>query len=234
MRVAVKVISGTLYPRTMVTGVLIDWGGVLTTGLSDSIARWIAADRIDADRYYTVMRGMIDHAYRGGAGENAGENIVHALERGELDGAAFERDLAARLLTVDGVPPVAEGLLERMFAGFDRVEAMYDMLRDVRAGGLKTCLLSNSWSNTYPRDDWDEIFDAVVISGEVGMRKPEPRIYRHALDRIGLSGPECVFIDDIEANIVAAREFGIAGVHHRDAATTIAELEPLLRLTLRK
>ncbi|GAA2851810.1 hypothetical protein GCM10020220_046410 [Nonomuraea rubra] len=220
----------TLYPRTMVTGVLIDWGGVLTTSLSDSIARWIAADRIDADRYYTVMREMIDHAYRGGDGES----VVHALERGELDGAAFERDLAARLLTLDGVPPVAEGLLERMFAGFERVEAMYDMLRDVRRNGVRTCLLSNSWSNTYPRDDWDEVFDAVVISGEVGMRKPEPRIYQHALGMIGLDGAQCVFIDDIEANIVAARELGIAGIHHRDAATTIAELETLLRLTLRK
>ncbi|MBB6555334.1 HAD family hydrolase [Nonomuraea rubra] len=214
----------------MVTGVLIDWGGVLTTSLSDSIARWIAADRIDADRYYTVMREMIDHAYRGGDGES----VVHALERGELDGAAFERDLAARLLTLDGVPPVAEGLLERMFAGFERVEAMYDMLRDVRRNGVRTCLLSNSWSNTYPRDDWDEVFDAVVISGEVGMRKPEPRIYQHALGMIGLDGAQCVFIDDIEANIVAARELGIAGIHHRDAATTIAELETLLRLTLRK
>ncbi|MFB4266273.1 HAD family hydrolase [Nonomuraea sp. GTA35] len=214
----------------MVTGVLIDWGGVLTTSLSDSIARWIAADRIDADRYYTVMREMIDHAYRGGDGES----VVHALERGEIDGAAFERDLAARLLTVDGVPPVAEGLLERMFAGFERVEAMYDMLRDVRSNGVRTCLLSNSWSNTYPRDDWDEVFDAVVISGEVGMRKPEPRIFEHALGRIGLAGAECVFIDDIEANIDAARALGIAGIHHRDAATTIAELETVLRLALRK
>jgi epoxide hydrolase-like predicted phosphatase len=213
-------------------GVLIDWGGVLTTSLSDSIARWIAADRIDAGRYYTVMRELIDHAYRED-GDN-GDSLVHALERGEIDGAAFERDLAARLLTVDGVPPVAEGLLERMFANFDRVEAMYEMLRDVRGSGVKTCLLSNSWSNTYPRDDWDEIFDAVVISGEVGMRKPEPRIYRHALDRIGLAGEDCVFIDDIEANIVAARALGIAGIHHRDAATTIGELETVLRLTLRK
>nr|SBO92476.1 HAD-superfamily hydrolase subfamily IA, variant 3 [Nonomuraea gerenzanensis] len=212
------------------TGVLIDWGGVLTTSLSDSIARWIAADRIDADRYYTVMREMIDHAYRGGDGES----LVHALERGEIDGAAFERDLAARLLTVDGVPPVPDGLLDRMFAGFERVEAMYDMLRDVRGNGVRTCLLSNSWSNTYPRDDWDEVFDAVVISGEVGMRKPEPRIFEHALGRIGLTGEQCVFIDDIEANIVAARALGIAGIHHRDAATTIAELETVLRLTLRK
>ncbi|KAB8197576.1 HAD-IA family hydrolase [Nonomuraea phyllanthi] len=213
----------------MLTGVLIDWGGVLTTSLSDSIARWIAADRIDGDHYREVMRELVDHAYGGG-----GENAVHALERGEIDGAAFERDLAARLVTLEGVPPVAEGLLTRMFAGFERVDAMYDMLRDVRKNGVKTCLLSNSWSNEYPRDGWDELFDAVVISGEVGMRKPEPRIFHHALGQIGLPGEECVFIDDIEANILAARALGIAGIHHQDANSTITELESLLRLTLRR
>ncbi|NUT09940.1 MAG: HAD family phosphatase [Nonomuraea sp.] len=214
----------------MVAGVLIDWGGVLTTSLTDSIARWIAADRIDGAHYRTVMRELIDHAYRSGDGDN----IVHALERGELDGAAFERDLAARLMTVDGVPPVAEGLLTRMFAEFERVDAMYDMLRDVRKNGVKTCLLSNSWSNSYPRHEWDGLFDAVVISGEVGMRKPEERIFRHALDQLGLPGEECVFIDDIEANIQAARALGIIGIHHRDADTTIAELESVLSLPLRR
>ncbi|MEV4887865.1 HAD family phosphatase [Nonomuraea sp. NPDC055795] len=213
----------------MVAGVLIDWGGVLTTSLSTAIAKWIEADRIDGAHYRTVMRGLVDHAYNGD-----GESVVHALERGEMPGAAFERDLAARLRTVDGAPPVAEGLLERMFAAFDRVDAMYDMLRLAREAGIRTCLLSNSWSNTYPRDDWDEVFDAVVISGEVGMRKPEPRIFHHALDLVGLPGGSCVFVDDIEANITAARGLGITGIHHRDADTTIGELETLLRLPLRR
>ncbi|MCA2225531.1 HAD family hydrolase [Nonomuraea aurantiaca] len=213
----------------MITGVLIDWGGVLTTSLSVSIGKWIEADRIDDRHYRSVMRELIDQAY---GGEQ--ESVVNALERGEIDGAAFERDLAARLLTVDGVSPAAEGLLERMFAGFERVDAMYDMLRDVKRNGVKTCLLSNSWSNVYPRDDWDELFDAVVISGEVGMRKPEPRIFEHALGRVGLPGEACVFIDDIEINIMAARGLGMAGIHHRDADSTIAELETLLQLPLRR
>lgn len=218
----------------MVTGVLIDWGGVLTTSMHDSIAKWIAADRIDAEHYRRVMRELVEAAYGDGDGGERAENLVHALERGEIDGAAFERDLAARLTTVDGVPPEAEGLLERMFAGFERVEVMYDVLREVRRHGVKTCLLSNSWSNTYERTGWDEIFDAVVISGEVGMRKPEPQIFRYALDLIDQPGEACVFIDDIEANIVAARALGIAGIHHRDPDTTIAELESLLRLPLRR
>lgn len=213
----------------MVKGVLIDWGGVLTTGMAESLAHWLEADRIDAAHYRGVMRELVRHAYEG-----TEENVIHALERGEIDAAAFEVELAARLKTLDGVPPVAAGMLGRMFAGFARVDAMYDMLRDVRGSGVRTCLLSNSWANDYPRDDWDEIFDAVVISGEIGMRKPEPRIFAHALEKVGLQGEECVFIDDIEANILAARGLGIAGIHHRDADTTIAELESLLRLSLRR
>jgi epoxide hydrolase-like predicted phosphatase len=213
----------------VVSGVLIDWGGVLTTNLSDSLTRWIDGDRIDGDHYRAVMRELIEHAYRG-----EGENIIHALERGEIDGPAFERDLAARLLTLDGVPPAPDGLLTRMFAGFERVEVMYEMLREVKRSGVRTCLLSNSWSNHYPREGWDEIFDAIVISGEVGMRKPEERIFRHALAEVGLPGEECVFIDDIEANVVAARGLGITGLHHRDPLTTIRELETLLQLPLRR
>ncbi|GAA5044222.1 putative hydrolase of the HAD superfamily [Thermocatellispora tengchongensis] len=213
----------------MFKGVLIDWAGVLTTSLSGAVAEWIAAERIDAVRYGQVMREMVDHAYDGA---RDGENPIHALERGEIDALTFERDLAARLVTLDGGRPVAEGMLTRMFSGFKRVEPMYDMLRAARAGGLRTCLVSNSWANEYPRDDWDEIFDAVVISGEVGMRKPEERIFRYALEQVGLPGEECVFIDDIEANIVAARALGITGVHHRDPAETIPALESLLGIAL--
>jgi epoxide hydrolase-like predicted phosphatase len=214
----------------MLKGVLIDWGGVLTTGLPDAIAEWVVAERLDADHYRTVMRDLIMQAYEGSAN---GENAIHALERGEISGFDFERRLAARLVTTDGVPPVAEGLLTRMFAGFQRVEPMYAMLREARAAGLRTCLLSNSWANEYPRQDWEDFFDEVVISGEIGMRKPEPRIFEHALGKIGLAGQECVFIDDIEANITAARELGIVGVHHRDPELTIAELEKLFGVSLR-
>ncbi|WP_239115241.1 HAD family hydrolase [Planotetraspora kaengkrachanensis] len=211
-------------------GVLIDWGGVLTTSLGDSIVQWLEADRIDSTHYRGVMSDLVMHAYAAG-GE--GENPIHALERGEVSAAEFERALAAQLLTVDGVPPEAAGLLTRMFAGFRPVEEMNELLRRARAAGLATCLLSNSWANDYPRDGWDELFDAIVISGEVGMRKPEPRIFHHALGLISLEPQQCVFIDDIEANIDAARTLGIVGIHHREAGTTISEMEQLFSLPFR-
>ncbi|WP_436760386.1 HAD family hydrolase [Streptosporangium sp. V21-05] len=214
----------------MLKGVLIDWGGVLTVGLTEAIAEWIVAEGLDEAHYRKVMRELIVRAYENSEG---GENTIHALERGEISGLDFERDLAARLVTTNGVPPVAEGLLTRMFSRFHRVEPMYEMLREARAAGLRTCLLSNSWANEYPREGWEDYFDEVVISGEIGMRKPEPRIFEHALGRIGLAGEECVFVDDIEANIEAARRLGIVGVHHRDPELTITELETLFQITLR-
>lgn len=216
----------------LLKGVLIDWGGVLTTSLADSIAEWMEADRIDPRHYRDVMRRLIRQAYEGGLGPGTG-NPIHALERGELSAAEFERDLASRLLTLDGEQPEADGLLTRMFAGFRPVEEMHEMLRLARAAGLSTCLVSNSWGNEYPRDGWDGLFDAVVISGEVGMRKPEPRIFRHALGLLSLEARQCVFIDDIEANIKAATGLGLVGIHHTDPPVTLAEMERLFGLPFR-
>ncbi|GAA4333621.1 hypothetical protein GCM10023178_46960 [Actinomadura luteofluorescens] len=205
--------------RVSVKAVITDWGGVLTSPLAEAIQVWLAADRIDVERYKTVMRAWVKQAYDG-----AGTNPVHGLEDGSLPTSEFERLLAAELLTVDGAPVEAAGLIARMFGAFAPVEPMYEALRAVRAAGARTALLSNSWGNDYPHDLFAELFDAVVISCEVGMRKPDERIFRHALDLLGLDAAECVFIDDIEHNIRAAQALGIRGILHTDPDTTIAEL----------
>ncbi|MGI5419674.1 HAD family hydrolase [Actinomadura luteofluorescens] len=202
-----------------VKAVITDWGGVLTSPLAEAIEVWLTADRIDVERYKTVMRAWVKQAYDG-----AGTNPIHGLEDGSLPTSEFERLLAAELLTVDGAPVEAAGLIARMFGAFAPVEPMYEALRAVRAAGARTALLSNSWGNDYPHDLFAELFDAVVISCEVGMRKPDERIFRHALDLLGLDAAECVFIDDIEHNIRAAQALGIQGILHTDPDTTIAEL----------
>jgi HAD superfamily hydrolase (TIGR01509 family) len=94
-------------------------------------------------------------------------------------------------------------------------------------------VLSNSWGNEYPMQGWDELFDAVVISGEVGMRKPEPRIFEHVLRLIDLPATECVFVDDLPHNVTAAVELGFVGVVHRTYDETAAELEAILGRRLR-
>jgi putative hydrolase of the HAD superfamily len=208
--------------------VIIDWGGVLTTPLRDAIAEWVAADDIDTDGYRELMREWFVRAYA----EDGAVSPIHGLEDGSLPAEEFERTLAEGLRTRGGAAVVAEGLLRRMFAGFEPVEEMYDALRKARAAGVRTCLLSNSWGNTYPRQRFDEIFDAVVISSEVRLRKPDPAIFQHALDLVGLPPQECAFVDDIEHNVRAAEELGIVGVHHTDAASTVPRLERLLGVSL--
>lgn len=210
-------------------GVITDWGGVLTTPILTTVQAWIQADGIDWESYRTVMRAWFTDAY----GPNGAPNPVHALERGECSDAEFEQQLAAQLLRVDGGSVLAEGLLQRMFAASVQIPAMYDLIRAVRAAGLRTALLSNSWGDTgYPRADFPGLFDAVVISSECGMRKPEEEIFRHAADLLGLPPEQCIFIDDIEANITAAQALGMTGVHHVEAAQTVAEVEDLLGIRL--
>jgi len=126
----------------------------------------------------------------------------------------------------------ADGLLARLFSHFEHAPDMSGLVRRARAAGLRTGLLSNSWGNDYPRDGWDEMFDVVVISGEVGMRKPEPGIFEHTLDLMGLAPEQTVFVDDLRPNIEAAVALGMVGVHHRTYEQTLLELEALFGIPL--
>ncbi len=210
-------------------GVIWDWGGVLTPPILDTVQAWIQADGIDWASYRTVMRAWVYEAYQ----QDGSRNPIHALERGECTGAEFERMLAAELLRADGEAVPAEGLLRRMFAAGVPVPAMYDTIRAVRGAGFSTALLSNSWGcEEYPRADFPTLFDAVVISAEVGMRKPEEGIFLYAAQALGLEPRECVFIDDVEANIDAAVACGMTGVLHTGAEATAAALQDLLGVPL--
>jgi epoxide hydrolase-like predicted phosphatase len=112
-----------------------------------------------------------------------------------------------------------------------------EMIEAVRAArdAVATGLLSNSWGvQYYPHDLLAELFDEVVISGEVGLRKPDPPIFGVAAERLGVPPEECVFVDDLPGNIEAAEALGMRGVLHEVAATTIPELERLLGVTLQQ
>jgi len=213
-------------PSPKVRGVIFDWGGVITSPIIDTVVAWLEADGIERDSYTAAMRGWVSKAY----GPEQAESPIHALERGEISDTEFEEILAGALVSVDGGPVAPAGLLKRMFAGSAMQDEMLDLVREMRRRGLRTGLLSNSWGTRdgYPRDLLAELFDDTVISGEVGMRKPEERIFRLAADRLGLPPGECVFVDDIEGNIVAAKALGFAVVHHKEAAATKEQLAELL------
>jgi len=205
---------------------VIDWGGVLTQPMRDTVRAWIAADQIDWERYVAVVGPWLTDAYA--ANGDGMLNPVHALERGECTVAEFETLLAGLLVRTDGGPVLADGLLTRMLSAGRPVPVMYQLIRDLRAQGVRTALLSNSWGPTgYPREDFPHLFDAVVISGEVGMRKPEPRIFRHAAELLDLEPEHCVFVDDLEANVTAAVGCGMTGVHHTAPALTQQRLTEL-------
>ena len=210
-------------------GVITDWGGVMTNPIIDTVTAWLEADGIDTGSYKTLMRAWVKQAYGG----EPGRYPIHALERGECTEAEFERQLAEQLIRLDGGAVVADGLLDRMFAASAFDEGMHEVMRAARRAGLRTGLLSNSWgAASYPRHLFPELFDAVVISAEVGMRKPEERIFRLAAEVLGLQPDECIFIDDMQDNISAAQAVGLVGVHHRGVERTKEQLAGLLGVSL--
>ena len=126
------------------------------------------------------------------------------------------------------------GLIDRLFSGMSPDDEMLAAVRRAKGAGVRTGLISNSWGRgRYDRTRFPELFDGTVISGEVGIRKPMPEIYEMGARAIGLSPPECVFVDDLPGNLKPARELGMATVHHRSAAETVPELERLLGVSLR-
>jgi putative hydrolase of the HAD superfamily len=199
-------------------GLLIDFGGVLTTNVFDSFAEFCRDEGLPPD---TVRdRFMQDREAR---------DLLGALETGRLSDAEFEVAFAALL----GVEP-AEGLIGRLFARMRPDERMFDGVAAAHRAGIRTGLVSNSWGEEgYDRTRFAELFDAVVISGEIGIRKPAPEIYTLAAERLGREPERCVFVDDLAGNLKPAREIGMATVLHRDAEATLAELEQHLGVSLR-
>jgi putative hydrolase of the HAD superfamily len=175
------------------------------------------------------MRQWVGQAYADGQEHT---NPIHALERGECSNDEFELALASELVMVDGGPVAGRGLLTRMFAGSRMDDVMLRLLRRLHAGGVPTGLLSNSWGGGYPTELFGAMFDAVVISAEVGMRKPELRIFLHAAGLLGLDPQECLFIDDIQANITAAEQVGFTGILHTTAGQTAERVAKLLTIEL--
>jgi putative hydrolase of the HAD superfamily len=127
-----------------------------------------------------------------------------------------------------------EGLIARLFAGMQPDEAMFDAVAAARSAGVRTGLVSNSWGEEgYDRTRFGELFDVLVISGEIGIRKPAPEIYALAAEKLGLEPERIVFVDDLAGNLKPARAIGMATVLHRDAGSTLAELEEHLGVSLR-
>jgi len=200
------------------TGLLVDFGGVLTTSVWDSFADFCRSKGLEENAVRRLFREDPDALAD-----------LRALETGAIEEDEFERRFAKRL----GLSQAAD-LIESMFRGMRPAGPMVAAVRSARVAGVRTGLISNSWSTThYDRDLLGELFNAVVISAEVGLHKPQPEIYLLAAKRLGEPPERCVFVDDLRENCAGAEAVGMTAVLHRDAEQTIARLEELLGIEIR-
>ena len=195
---------------------IVDFGGVLTTSIWPAFASFCERESLEAQ--------TVRELFRGDAGALA---LLRGLETGELAEAEFERRFGAAL----GVAS-HEGLITRMFVDLRPDEQMVGAVRAARSAGIPTGLISNSWGlGIYERAPVD-LFDATVISGDVGLHKPQPEIYLLACARLGIEPADAVFVDDLRENCAGAEAMGMTAVLHRDAKETIPKLEELLGVEL--
>ncbi len=196
----------------MPSGLLVDWGGVMTTSPFAAFSAFCAAEGLDP--------AAAANAFRHDRGARA---LLKDFETGAIDDAAFSAGFGALLGIAD-----ADGLAARLMGDLQLVEPMHDVVRRLRAAGVRTGMLSNSWGkDAYPRPLLPELFDVLVISGEERTRKPDPAIYAIACERMALPAEELVFVDDLPFNLEPARALGMTVVHHEEPGATVARLEEL-------
>jgi putative hydrolase of the HAD superfamily len=196
----------------------VDFGGVLTTNVFESFRAFCTREGLDPDAVKRLFRER---------GE--GLDLLRRLERGEVTKEEFSPRFGALLGVAD-----TTDLPERLFAEVGPDEPMVNAVKRAKEAGVRTGLISNSWGDRgqYDQDSFPQMFDSVVISGEVGLNKPEPEIFRLGAERIGLEPAECVFVDDLQENCEGAEAVGMTAILHRGAERTIRELERLLGVTL--
>jgi putative hydrolase of the HAD superfamily len=201
-------------------GLLLDFGGVLTTSVLDAIRRFCAESGLEPSTLLDAFRT-----------DPVARQLLVDIERGAIIQEEFEVGVG-RLLGVDH-----HRLVERMLASCEPEPVVLEAAERARAAGVRTGVLSNSLGlHPYnPYADWGlaERFDVVVISEETGTRKPEPAIYRLAVERLGLPFQACVFVDDLAQNLEPARALGMTTVRKTSTARLLDELEGLLGIPLR-
>jgi putative hydrolase of the HAD superfamily len=205
----------------VIRAVICDFGGVLTSPLHEGFVAYQERAGISLEELGNAM---------GKATEEHGDHPLFALERGEISEEEFGRRLAAHLDPAFDLP----GLRDSYIGSLRPNRPMIDFIAELRGRGLRTALCTNNvreweplWRATLP--EIDELFEVVVDSAFVGMRKPEPEIYQLTIERLGgVAAGECVFVDDLDVNCEAARRLGMAAVRFASNEQAIAEIEAAL------
>lgn len=194
--------------RGQIAGVLVDFGGVLTTSVAESFQRF-GAELGDAGLPLRLL-----------SSDPPSRRLIADHECGRLSAAAFEEGFAERLRHFGADVP-ARGLQARMQAGLRPDKAMARLLDDVRRLGTPVAIVSNAFGqDCYRGYDLSAMADKVVLSNEVGVRKPSRRIYAIACESLGIAPTNVVLIDDFQHNLDGAARLGIYGILHMSASGT--------------
>jgi putative hydrolase of the HAD superfamily len=201
-----------------VRAVISDFGGVLTSPLFESFAAWQRQSGLSFER---LGQAMAD------ATERNAVHPLYELEKGTITEAEFLGMLEAELDPGTSL----SGMRDVYFEHLHPNPAMIELMRELRGRGLRMALLTNNVREWEPQwraklPEIDEIFEVVVDSAFVGMRKPDREIYELTLERLGdgVAAAECLFVDDVDVNCDAARSLGMRAVHYVEADQAIAKI----------
>jgi putative hydrolase of the HAD superfamily len=206
-----------------IEAIVCDFGGVLTTPLIESFMAFQDETGISTETLGKAMQA---------AAEANGENPLFEMERGEITEVAFLEQLTDCLEPLLGHRPEMHRFKEIYFEALDSNPAMIELMRELKDEDYQMAMLTNNvreweplWRSMLPVD---EIFETVVDSAFVGCRKPESRIYRLTLERIGRRPEECLFVDDVLVNCEGARKTGLQAVHFQSNEQAIPEIRAAL------
>jgi putative hydrolase of the HAD superfamily len=198
---------------------LLDFGGVLTESVTGAFERACLACGVDP-------HGFISEVF---SPQHAEDSPFALIEQGYISITEFV-DRLSPVLTRHALRPVngAEWHAEVQKTTFQLDPVMIDAVARLVDQGVQVALVSNSWGprDTYPLALMPPLAE-VIISGEVGIRKPDPAIYRLAADKIGRPPGECIFVDDVEVNLIPARALGMETILHADRESTLAQLHQI-------
>jgi putative hydrolase of the HAD superfamily len=211
----------------MIEAVIWDFGGVLTTSPFEAFAR------------FEAERGLPADIIRRTNAANHWENAWAKFERAELDIEAFDalfaaesRILGAEVRGKDVLPLLSGELRPEMVEALRRVKA------SCKTGCITNNLPANAIGSTSGRTlyiaEVMALFDHVIESARIGLRKPDPCIYRMMVEALGVDPKRCVYLDDLGVNLKPAREMGMTTIKVLDAPQAIAELEAATGLALRQ
>jgi putative hydrolase of the HAD superfamily len=212
-----------LPPPRAIKAIVSDFIGVLTTPIAGVFTQFQEDIGIPPEALRDALQRYA---------QRTGDNPLFELECGRMSEGEFLRRLEDELEAEFGRHLSMRAFTDTYWDGLSHNDEVVAFLRDARDAGYRLALLTNNvreWEPRWrPRWPIDELFETVVDSGFVGMRKPDPEIYRLTLRRLRLPAQACVFIDDLEHNVVGARECGLHAVHFRDTEQALGEVRALL------